>query len=1348
MAVRSPLSVTFESPKSISTMPTSRWRRFLDGFRSFITWSNNPTSSTPCRRRILHGEDEEQEFQLSNTHCLSSYYSVFVARLAIMVMLAILIGMLTILTWHFTRVYTTKSLNILAYDLRFELLQRPILRMWNILNSTVEITMAQVKLSEFVISHYGKPVADTQPELYEVMKNLTWALFASRKALNSITISYKNGFVQAFHRDHRSNNTFYIYSDLANSSVSGTQKSWPLASDHGWQDKSGDGNISAIWYREPLHPITGEKTGDAKQIPPDDLINIAGLSELHDGGASWHVAVSKFTDSPLLSAALPVHHPSDRSITAVVGVTTALFSVGQLMRELVEYNSGYMYLTSQEGYVLATSTDSPLLRNSTSGPKLMMAIDSEDHIIRSGAEWLQKAYGNKLSLNQEVHAENVMLRNQRYYIDSFFLNLKRLPLVGVIIIPRKYIMGKVDQRGFTTLVILISASVCILVVGCFCIMILTSGVSKEMKLRAELISHLDARRRAEQSSNYKSQFLANMSHELRTPMAAVIGLLDILICDDCLTNEQFATVTQIRKCSTALLRLLNNILDLSKVESGKLVLEEAEFDLGRELEGLVDMFSVQCINHNVETVLDLSDDIPRLVRGDSARVVQIFANLISNSIKFTTTGHIILRGWCESSNAFSNTEKLYLDQKEPRPALKAKSKQHGSIAKGALKKDNKITLWFEVDDTGCGIDPNKWESVFESFEQADPSTTRTHGGTGLGLCIVRTLVNKMSGEIKVVKKEGPGTLMQLYLVLNTTVDGTGQHCQIEFGEHSLMVLLALNGSTGRCIMSKWLRKKGVCTREASEWNELTQILQEVFQGRRIVEYGFANECSTSEPLRANQMRFAPKEANPQNTRTSNIIIVVDIGLLDLSTNIWREQLNFLDKYHEKAKFAWILNHDTSNAIKIELRRKGHLLMVNKPLYKAKMVQILEAIVRERSLELQTKNNTSGTEDLHECLEIDHVHLDVASSDDSDTTDIGISNLRRIDACLRGEDKDQTILISNPRHYRIVNSGKEITTCKTNLNNVPQNPNILLRSENVENSEDFHFESRGHDKIIKENNASKSPELSEEMQPQPAKSSPMKSNNCPLEFTGESLKEEKNLKPEYPFQIGPSSDIEESNFKLPNEKEASTSCELRAKRKTKHPGKKRLAEPPCGSLKLNEYQESSGSPSEQDCIASRKANPSQNSLEGLCVLLAEDTPVLQRVATIMLEKMGAIVVAVGDGLQAVDALKCTLSEECRRQNTPQQDGEIRSQTKFHEMPPFDLILMDCQMPKMDGYEATKEIRRYEAGTSSHIPIVALTAHAMSSDEAKCLEVGMDAYLTKPIDCKLMVSTILSLTKRMA
>ncbi|KAL5706465.1 Histidine kinase 1 [Ranunculus cassubicifolius] len=1088
---------------------------------------------TRGRRRMIHSREEE--FQYANTHCLSSYYSVFVARLAIMVMLAILIGMLTLLTWHFTTVYTTKSINALAYGLRYELLQRPILRMWNILNSTVEITMAQVKLSQYVIRQYDKPgiQAAQQLELYAAMKNVTWALFASRRALNAITIRYKNGFVQAFHRDHRSNYTFYIYSQLVNSSIS---------SDRGWKDQHG--NVSAIWYREPLDPITGETKGLPKPIPADDLINIAGISEVPEGAASWHVKVSKFTDSPLLSAALPVQDSPNGSIVAVVGVTTALYSVGQLMKELVEFHSGYMYLTSQEGYVIATSTNAPLLTNLSTGPKLMMPVDSEDRVIRLGAKWLKREYGNRSRQYHEVHAENVKLGHQKYYIDSFFLNLKRLPLVGVIIIPRKYVMGRVDQRALTTLVILISASLCILVVGCVCILILTSGVSKEMKLRAELISQFDARRRAEASSNYKTQFLANMSHELRTPMAAVIGLLDILISDDCLTNEQYSTVTQIRKCSTALLRLLNNILDISKVESGKLVLEEAEFDLGRELEGLVDMFSVQSINHNVETILDLADDMPKLVFGDSARVIQIFANLISNSLKFTSSGHIILRAWCESVNADTYFEKAPLDQKNFQSFPRTKSKQQRNHVGKTLKKDCKIIFWFEVEDTGCGIDPSKWEAVFESFEQADPSTTRTHGGTGLGLCIVRTLVNKMGGEIKVVKKDGPGTLMRLSLVFSTPGYENGQIGEKPLSHHNLKVLLALNGIMGRSIMSKWLRNSGVCTWEVSEWNELTQVLQEVFpeSNNRNSKSGFKVDPS-------------PKS-----------VIVIDIGLLDLNTSIWKEQLKFLETYKRRAKFAWILNHDTCNSIKMDLRRKGHLLMVNKPLYKTKMIQIMDSVLKERK-----GANNLGEGELHECLEIDTFHYETTSSDESD--------------------------------------GVNFTTpCQTS-----------------------HCNNNGFNKRVIE--------LSR------------------VGFTG----------PEYTLKS-------------------------------------------------------------EDSRGKKASLGEEKSLQGLRILLAEDTPVLQRVATIMVEKMGAVVVVVGDGLQAVEAVTRMF---------PLQDGEIR---------PFHLILMDCQMPRMDGYEATKAIRKLEAGSGYHIPIVALTAHAMSSDEAKCLEVGMDAYLTKPIDCKLMMSTILSLTKK--
>ncbi|XP_076921085.1 histidine kinase 1-like [Bidens hawaiensis] len=1120
-------------------------------------------SHSRCRRRGLHRDVEQDDLQHNNANCLSSYYSVFVARLAIMVMLAILIGLLTILTWHFTRLYTRASLNALAYGLRYELLQRPVLRMWSILNSTVEITTAQVKLSEFVIRKYNKAENQAeQVEVYAIMREVTWALFASHRALNSITIKYKNGFVQAFHRDPRDNSTYYIYNDLTNYTMAGLYDVNTSSSHHGWNDQTIHSNISAVWYREPLDPDTGEKIGKQKAIPPDELINIAGISQVPYGAASWHVAVSKFTNSPLLSAAMPVRDAAQGSIVAVVGVTTSLYSVGQLMKELVEFHSGHIYLTSQEGWLLATSSTTPLLRNSTSGPNLMMAVDSQDPVIQAGAKWLLKAYGKKPPPNHEVHIEKAKLGNKLYYIDSFFLNLKRLPMVGVLIVPRKYIMGKVDERAFKTLMILISASVCILVIGCVCIFVLTNGVSKEMKLRAELISHLDARRKAEASSNYKSQFLANMSHELRTPMAAVIGLLDILISDECLTNEQYATVSQIRRCSTALLRLLNNILDISKVESGKLVLEEAEFDMGRELEGLVDMFSVQCKNHNVETVIDLSDDMPKVVQGDSARVVQIFANLISNSIKFTTSGYIILRGWCEDSHSFIENGNFLLE-------------------KSSCKKDNKVILWFEVDDTGCGIDPSKWESVFESFEQADPSTTRLHGGTGLGLCIVRTLVNKMGGEIRVVKKNGPGTLMQLYLLLGTPVDTPPENYKLKYADHNLKVVLALNGSMGRMILSKWLFKIGVHAWDACEWNELTHILQYLFIPSRYTQ-NLTFECSKDEPI------------TKQEIEASVFIIVVDIGLLNLSTDIWKEQLNFLDIFNKRAKFAWVLNHDTSNTIKMELRNRGHLLMVNEPLYKSKLVQIMEAAIKEKTISLR-----HGDTDTHELLEIDNVHSDPESSNDSE----------------KSLNSNSTGIVQVEETRRVVSSSRY--------------------------------------GIV---------------------------SNCFLELT-EVCSERNKPGANEAFPVAINND---------NARE-----------------------------KRVQYAE--------------KTVNVQKSLEGVRILLAEDTPILQRVATIMLEKMGATVAVVGDGLQAVEALQ-----------SPLEDG-MTAQQQMRDPPPYDLILMDCQMPKMDGYEATKAIRRAEMGTDLHIPIVALTAHAMSSDEAKCLEVGMDAYLTKPIDCKLMVSTILSLTK---
>lgn len=386
-------------------------------------------------------------------------------------------------------------------------------------------------------------------------------------------------------------------------------------------------------------------------------------------------------------------------------------------------------------------------------------------------------------------------------------------------------------------------------------------------------------------------------------------------------------------------------------------------------------------------------------------------------------------------------------------------------------------------------------------------------------------------------------------------------------------------------MSQWLRKSGMFTWEASEWNELTQILGQLFRARSSVPNGgLVTQSLPTEPWKTD----APKV---QDMGGSVFVIVIDIGLLDWSTDIWREQLNFLDKYHGKARFAWILNHDTSNFIKMELRRKGHLLMVNKPLYKSKVAHILETVIKERDLEMQRKilNGSRSTRiegDLHESVEIDSTHFETASSDDSDRSEMGSHN---------------------------------------SING-------------------YHIAETQKDKIRK-----------------PCPLQYQTANNGLVEFT-QVYSTENNSSTGAPGQMRP-------NLHDPEDEGQKSLCNKRASP---------LTEAECENSRCQEQHLNSTCPKENGDSYSAKTVNGQKSLEGLRILLAEDTPVLQRVATIMLEKMGATVIAVGDGMQAVDALKFMPgSEECRAE-CQMQDGRTRCQAQICDSLPYDLILMDCQV----------------------------------------------------------------------
>ncbi|XP_010544971.1 PREDICTED: histidine kinase CKI1 [Tarenaya hassleriana] len=1001
-----------------------------------------------------------------------------------------------------------------------------------------------------------------------------------------------------------------------------------------------------IWYIQDVDQTNGRLYGEAFKYRPLDLNRTewfrAALSNDNSTGGRNYVSLGPswgIENVPLFFNTVSLHDKK--------GAVSLGFRVQTLIDVLNQLNlyDGKLFLSTKEGTVL--------LRGGS--PNALFFVSNGSACFRNAPKSPRSRNKNKdqcfPSNNTSVGYE-LVIESSKFRVYSSVLEVAGIHLVYALVFPSKGdIVAMIEKNRETGLILLVVMSTLPVISTLIFVMLMVRAARREMHMCATLINQMEATQQAERKSMNKSLAFASASHDIRGALAGINGLIDLCQEEAEPGSELDTSLKQMQVCTHDLLGLLNSILDMSKIESGKMQVEEEEFNLADLLEEVVDSFHPVAMKKGVDVVLDLQDGSILMhsnVKGDRGKLKQILNNLVSNAVKFTFDGHLSIRAWAQkpssqssivlAANADGDVWKFSRFMLCSRKDMSNNKLEPVRSVRGNMNM-NTMEFVFEVDDTGKGIPKEMQKSVFENYVQVR-ETAQGQQGTGLGLGIVQSLVRLMGGEIRIVDKDigQKGTCFRFNIFLTTSESTTNDTAMRQDKE-----------TKGDCLSTPNL---GLTVRTSNANRSIRSMSPRL------------NNIFLSSSPRSDGSRVVLLLKDEERRRVTQKYME-NLGINVTVVEKWEH----LDHVLERMKSKLNGSSPQNSFGKSETSSRSEISRSNS---KALPLSAMDGIDRRSQLPTKKKNSLSR----FVLLVIDanagsFYELSSAVQQFRDSLHRGICCkvvwLNKRDRGTRGWENDVSFL--KPLHGSRLN--KVMKMLPEFGGTVPkETPFELQREPSLRYSLDA--EMSLENKML----------VNTEIQEDGSSSS-------------------------YDKKLGKTMMISSSSER-----------ETDAKRRFTH--SVRTVKPAGNTENTQETPE----PSDGKCLAGKK------------VLVVDDQKMMALIASKKLMKLGASTVE-----------KCYNGKEAVRLVKEQLEQRDRA-TDSMDVLPFDYIFMDCQMPEMDGYEATRQIRRAESRYGIHVPIIAISAHEHGSKEAKqAIEAGMDAHLGKELLTEHLVNAIREIKSKM-